>query len=214
MGCYVWRNLLILVVAGGSAVVLWRRPPRSVLGLRRIEVLVIGTLTVLALMLAVHPIPYGLLERAPHQPEEVREAFEAWYVMAGSLIWFMLITTYGTLIPNTWRRCAAVTGVMAASPIALIALHAFWLRPLAPDVAIPVLLVHGFYNGVAVAVAVFSTSRIEILRRQAAEARILGQYVLREQLGAGGMGEVYRAEHVLLRRPCALKATSRAGPGL
>jgi serine/threonine-protein kinase len=37
------------------------------------------------------------------------------------------------------------------------------------------------------------------------EARKFGQYQLRQKLGAGGMGEVYLAEHQLLKRPCALK---------
>jgi hypothetical protein len=33
----------------------------------------------------------------------------------------------------------------------------------------------------------------------------MGQYVLKEKLGGGGMGEVFLAEHRLLKRPCAIK---------
>ena len=53
--------------------------------------------------------------------------------------------------------------------------------------------------------AVYGTHMIGSLRREAYEARQLGQYRLRNRIGAGGMGEVYLAEHQLLKRPCAIK---------
>ena len=53
--------------------------------------------------------------------------------------------------------------------------------------------------------ATYGARTISRLRRQVAEARQLGQYRLARRIGAGGMGEVYLAEHLLLKRPCALK---------
>jgi eukaryotic-like serine/threonine-protein kinase len=56
----------------------------------------------------------------------------------------------------------------------------------------------------------FGARTMSRLRLQVAEARQIGQYRLRRRLGGGGMGEVYLAEHQLLKRPCALKLV-RAG---
>ncbi len=53
--------------------------------------------------------------------------------------------------------------------------------------------------------AIFGTHTINTLRIEAYRARLLNQYRLGRKLGGGGMGEVYLAEHQLLKRPCAIK---------
>ncbi|HKO89755.1 MAG TPA: serine/threonine-protein kinase, partial [Polyangiaceae bacterium] len=51
------------------------------------------------------------------------------------------------------------------------------------------------------------------LRRQLQENARIGQYLLREKVGEGGMGAVYRATHALLRRDTALKVLLRERRG-
>lgn len=58
---------------------------------------------------------------------------------------------------------------------------------------------------VATVVAYFGSRVIYGLNLDYAEAMRAGSYVLKEKLGDGGMGEVWRAEHQLLARPAAVK---------
>jgi eukaryotic-like serine/threonine-protein kinase len=57
----------------------------------------------------------------------------------------------------------------------------------------------------AVAVTTFASRIIFGLRLAVRTARQIGQYVLKHQIGEGGMGVVYLATHALLRRETAIK---------
>jgi serine/threonine-protein kinase len=121
-----------------------------------------------------------------------------------SMRWFLLIVLYGTFIPNTWRRCLAVMGILAALPVALM-IAGSQLDPATGPYVLSALPETIILMATAVAIAVFGSHKIHELREKAHEAERIGQYRLKEVLGFGGMGAVYLAEHLLLRRPCAIK---------
>ena len=59
--------------------------------------------------------------------------------------------------------------------------------------------------GIVAMTGIVGVHTIGTLRREAFAARQLGQYRLKQRLGSGGMGEVYLAEHQMMKRPCAVK---------
>lgn len=192
-------QLLLLAVA---AVLLIRKRSWSYRQLRGMEAVIFGAI---ALRLAVSQAVFVLEGR---MQAFVASGDEDKILMLGELgatRWFVLIVVYGVFIPNRWQRCAAVVGGMALVP--LVVLGGLLLQ----DGMLSIPLVEHFLTkmalhlALAVAIAVYGSYRIDVLQRQAAEARKLGQYVLKGRLGKEGMAEVYLAEHQLLRRPCAVK---------
>ncbi len=125
-------------------------------------------------------------------------------VRATTTRWFFLIVIYGVFIPNTWRRCAVLVGSVAVLSLLLTLVASYRQDRLDEGIAYGLgdMAVMLF---TAITVAIFGCYRIHVLHEQAFEAQQLGQYRLKKRLGSGGMGEVYLAEHSLLRRPCAVK---------
>lgn len=121
----------------------------------------------------------------------------------------VLVAAYGIFIPNTWQRAAVLIGPMALTPLAtgllLNGRHPEFLEVasevgFAARITDPILLLM-----VSVVIAVYGTHVIHQFRSEAIDTRDMGLYQLKEKIGAGGMGEVWLAEHRLLSRPAALK---------
>jgi len=123
--------------------------------------------------------------------------------------WVLLIFAYALFVPNNWVRAAIVLGSMGMAPVAVLAAAQLVSPQL--DQLLNTVPFQGMYTeyvlfmAIAVSIGVFGVRSIGTLRREAFVARRLGQYRLRQLLGSGGMGEVYLAEHEMMKRPCAIK---------
>ncbi len=123
--------------------------------------------------------------------------------------WMILIFTYALFIPNTWRRSLRLIIPFGTIPV----LISYWQHHtcegfqncIKQDIFASYHVEQGIVMLLTIVTSVIGVYTINTLRREAFEAKQLGQYQLKERIGSGGMGEVYLAEHQMMKRPCAIK---------
>ncbi len=114
----------------------------------------------------------------------------------------MIIVVFPMVIPLPPRHLL-VASLLAAisSPVSLFVLDRMGKYTLTIDELIGVSVSPAF----AVVLAYFGARMIYAIGLDVSRARLLGAYRLESRLGAGGMGEVWRASHRMLARPAAVK---------
>jgi eukaryotic-like serine/threonine-protein kinase len=198
-----------VVIAGlmGLTALLWSRRPIPLAWLKALE---FGMICILACRVAFVEYRLILVYSLRDDPMLAQLTMKNMVLLTS-----IIILTYGLYVPKSWRRVALVVVPLALLPFVTLAVLALkhpdamrwlwegWRKSTTPryhlftlDAMILLMLA---------VVSTFGARAISRLRRQVAEARQLGQYRLRGLIGSGGMGEVYLAEHQLLKRPCALK---------
>lgn len=121
--------------------------------------------------------------------------------------WLLLIFIYALFIPSTWKRAACFVGAIAVTAVSIGPLAALTDAHAASALLDrpSIFMEHVLMAILAAVAAVIGVQTINSLRREVYEARQLGQYRLKRLLGSGGMGDVYLAEHQMMKRPCAVK---------
>jgi hypothetical protein len=202
---YSIRLMLIALrclLAAGVAGLLSSDAPLSKGQLRVIENVLFLGLTVL-MMVSQYVVGLDLIHRGPEYVPILLA-----FIKDGVIQMLALMMIYGTLIPNPPRVAAKTLLAMFAGPVLTMI-----LMKLHPDTAEVITRLataeeagsNILFLGIAAVLAFYGSYVLNGLRVELHDARKFGQYRLLNKIGAGGMGEVYKAEHQLLKRPCALK---------
>src|SRR5690606_32316880 len=123
--------------------------------------------------------------------------------MGGISIVAILILMFPLFVPRDAKK-TLIAGMLSAAVAPLAVLSFYWMsaRPAQlPGETLVTLAANFVFAGLAVV----PSKVMAHLAGQVRSARRMGAYELTSKLGGGGMGEVWRARHRLLRRPAAIK---------
>ncbi len=201
----LWRTIpvepsltaAVLTTLAGILLLLHGPRPLSLSQLRIIEVGLFGSVGIVFYVWQCRWLEFAISRQ---------DALQMMAIVGHSTLGFaIMMLAYGMFIPNGWKR----TTLMLIPPLLLpmIGLQlARWQSTLARDVLTPGTMIEaGLLLAVSAAIAIFGTATIARLRHEVRKAQKFGQYHLQSVIGQGGMGDVYLAEHQLLKRPCAMK---------
>jgi eukaryotic-like serine/threonine-protein kinase len=194
---YFWAHLAMAVAALALLPVLRSRHAASLARLRTIEIVLFVALCGEFSWIEWHEL---------HDPLTRRLTDVAGIAAsAASIGWFVIIVFYGTFIPNDWRRCARAVSLIAACPLVTALVATVTTESVRWFVFGPFVVYLTLWMTLAAAIVTYGAHRVDVLQQEATEARQFGQYHVRALLKSGGMGDVYLAEHMMMRRPCAIK---------
>ena len=199
-----WPLAVLLFVLLGSYLFLKSGVSLSLQQLRRVELTLFGLIGVQLVWMQTVLISDASIAGDPLQV--------AVPMQMGILSWFAIILLYGMFIPNTWQRAALMIVPPALAPLAVIGVLCLRNPVIAAAASAAQIKEAAILFLVGSAASIYGTHTINSLRTEAFKAKQFGQYRLKQLLGKGGMGEVYLAEHQLLKRPCAIKLI-RPGQG-
>ncbi len=192
----VAQTLLLLLVR-------YRHPPSR----QRLRFAQAATVAVAWALLGVTQFDYFRYEVQKPDINGLEWSTNLQFVLANTafLPWFALIAAYPVLVPMSWRRAAAFGLGTMLIPALVTVLAVYTIPTLNWDRTIYMHVQYAVWGAIGTCIAAYGAAQAGALRKEAFAARQFGQYVLRERLGGGGMGDVFLAEHRLLKRPSVIK---------
>ena len=197
---------VVVLALASTAGAMFRRGPFPESWLRVLEVAIFGQLS---LFFAYWQ--FSILTASPERGFDGTRHEQAFVLAASGMShfnWLLLIVFHAVLVPNTIARGVGITCFMCVAALAIDGTATAIHEPITRNAGV-LFSIGGTVLAAGAGLAIFGTAKTAALQREVESARAavrqMGQYRLRRKLGSGGMGEVYLAEHRLLKRPCALK---------